>query len=43
MVGNAISWFEIYVQDMPRAKAFKDDVSSANTATSCLPRIPRAT
>lgn len=26
MAGNAITWFEIYVQDMPRAKAFYENV-----------------
>jgi predicted enzyme related to lactoylglutathione lyase len=26
MAGNAVSWFEIYVQDMPRAKAFYEAV-----------------
>ena len=26
MAGNPISWFEIYVQDMPRAKAFYEAV-----------------
>jgi predicted enzyme related to lactoylglutathione lyase len=26
MAGNAVSWFEIYVQDMPRAKAFYETV-----------------
>ena len=26
MTANAVSWFEIYVQDMPRAKAFYEKV-----------------
>jgi len=26
MAANAVSWFEIYVQDMPRAKAFYEKV-----------------
>jgi predicted enzyme related to lactoylglutathione lyase len=26
MAGNAVSWFEIYVQDMPRARAFYEKV-----------------
>jgi predicted enzyme related to lactoylglutathione lyase len=26
MAGNAVSWFEIYVQDMPRAKTFYETV-----------------
>jgi predicted enzyme related to lactoylglutathione lyase len=26
MTGNAVSWFEIYVQDMPRARAFYEQV-----------------
>ena len=28
MAGNAVSWFEIYVQDMPRARAFYEQVFS---------------
>lgn len=26
MQGNAVCWFEVYVQDMPRAKAFYESV-----------------
>ena len=26
MAGNAVTWFEIYVQDMPRAKTFYEKV-----------------
>ena len=26
MAGNPVNWFEIYVQDMPRAKAFYESV-----------------
>ncbi len=26
MAGNAVTWFEIYVQDMPRARAFYEQV-----------------
>jgi hypothetical protein len=26
MAGNAVTWFEIYVQDMPRARAFYERV-----------------
>jgi uncharacterized protein len=30
MSGNPVAWFEIYVQDMPRAKAFYEQVFDAH-------------
>jgi predicted enzyme related to lactoylglutathione lyase len=39
MAGNPVVWFEIYVQDMPRAKAFYEHVLEV-TLTSLSPGPP---
>jgi hypothetical protein len=39
MNGNPVGWFEIYVQDMPRAKAFYEAVFGAQLAKLDSPGI----
>ena len=39
MNGNAVCWFEIYVQDMPRAKAFYEGVLGVKLERLGTPEI----
>ena len=37
---NPVGWFEIYVQEMERAKAFYESVLEATLEPMCSPAIP---
>ena len=40
MITNPVGWFEIYVQDMNRAKAFYESVLQTTLEPLCSPAMP---